>query len=104
MDRAGIEGEIVLAEAIAGPALAGGALPYRDGWLYLESRLDGLRYIRSVSPRSPEGHDVPSFLIDVNDPGDPPARTPLDPAPLERRALLMPPHPRLAYAGHAWAV
>src|SRR2546430_15801692 len=98
-----MEAQTVLADAVARHALAGGALPYRDGWLYLESRLDGLRYIRSVSPRSPEGHDVRSFLIDVNDQCDPPACTPLDAATLKRRALLMLVDPMLAYAGYAWA-
>ena len=103
IDTAGIEAQNVLADAVARHALAGGALPYRDGWLYLESRLDGLRYIRSVSPRSPEGHDVRSFLIEVNDQCDPPACTPLDAATLKRRALLMLADPMLAYAGYAWA-
>jgi len=103
IDTAGIEAQSVLADRIARHALASGALPYRDGWLYIESRLDGLRYIRSVSPRSREGHDVRSFLLDFNDGCDPPACAPIDAAALKRRALLMLGDPMLAYAGYTWA-
>lgn len=102
IDTGGIESQNVLADGIARHALADGALPYRDGWLYLESRLDGLRYIRSVSPRSGEGHDVRSFLEDFNDDCDPPACTPIVAAALKRRALLMLADPMLAYAGYTW--
>ena len=73
IDTGGIEAQNVLADRIGRQALAAGALHYREAWLYLESRLDGLRYIRSVSPRSPEGHDVAAFLHDFNDECDPPA-------------------------------
>ena len=104
IDAAGIEAQNVLADHIARQALRARALPYRDAWLYIESRLDGLRYIRSVSPRSPEGHDVRSFLLDFNDECDPPACTTLDASALKRRALLMLADPMLAYAGYAWAV
>jgi len=102
IDTSGIESQNALADAVARHALAGGALPYRDGWLYLESRLDGLRYIRSVSPRSGEGHDVRSFLEDFNDECDPPACAPIEAAALKRRALLMLADPMLAYAGYTW--
>jgi hypothetical protein len=104
VDTAGIEAQNVLADRIGREALAAGALHYREAWLYLESRLDGLRYIRSVSPQSPEGHDVRSFLLDFNTDCDPPACAPLDAATLKRRALLMLADPMLAYAGYAWAV
>jgi hypothetical protein len=104
VDTGGIEAQNALADHIGRQALAAGALPYREAWLYLESRLDGLRYIRSVSPRSPEGHDVRSFLLDFNDECDPPACAGLTASQLKRRALLMLADPMLAYAGYAWAV
>jgi len=103
VDTAGIEAQNVLADHIGREALASGALYYREAWLYLESRLDGLRYIRSVSPRSPPGHDVRSFLSDFNDGCDVPACTPLTASTLKRRALVMLGDPMLAYAGYAWA-
>jgi len=103
IDTSGIEAQNVLAEHINREAVASGALHYREAWLYLESRLDGLRYIRSVSPRSSPGHDVRSFLLDFNDQCDPPACEPLDAATLKRRALVMLGDPMLAYAGYAWA-
>jgi len=104
IDTGGIEAQNVLADHIASQALTAGAIHYREAWLYLESRLDGLRYIRSVSPRSSEGHDVRSFLLDFNDGCDPPVCTPLSASTLKRRALLMLADPMLAYAGYAWAV
>lgn len=103
IDTSGIEAQNVLADHIGRAAVASGALHYREAWLYLESRLDGLRYIRSVSPRSSPGHDVRSFLLDFNDQCDPPACEPLDAATLKRRALVMLGDPMLAYAGYAWA-
>jgi hypothetical protein len=103
IDTAGIEAQNVLADHIAREGFASGALHYREAWLYLESRLDGLRYIRSVSPRSSPGHDVRSFLLDFNDGCDPPACAPLDAATLKRRALVMLGDPMLAYAAYAWA-
>ena len=102
IDTGGIEAQNVLANRIGRQALAAGALHYREAWLYLESRLDGLRYIRSVSPRSPEGHDVAAFLHDFNDECDPPACTPLVASALKRRALLMLADPLLAYAAYGW--
>ncbi|HJZ71886.1 MAG TPA: hypothetical protein VKE51_09100 [Vicinamibacterales bacterium] len=104
VDTGGIEAQNVLADHIARDALATGAIGYRASWLYLESRLDGLRYIRSVSPRSAPGHDVRSFLLDFNEDCDPPVCTPLDAPTLKRRALAMLGDPMLAYAGYAWAV
>jgi hypothetical protein len=103
IDTSGIEAQNVLADHIGREAVAAGAVHYREAWLYLESRLDGLRYIRSVSPRSSPGHDVRSFLLDFNDQCDPPACEPLDAATLKRRALVMLGDPMLAYAGYAWA-
>ena len=102
IDTGGIEAQNVLADRIGRQALAAAALHYREAWLYLESRLDGLRYIRSVSPRSPEGHDVAAFLHDFNDECDPPACTPLVASALKRRALLMLADPLLAYAAYGW--
>src|SRR3954469_15187508 len=121
IDTAGIEAQNVLADHIGRAAVTSRALHYREAWLYLESRLDALRYIRSVSPRSSPGHDVRSFLLDFNDECDPPAcepldaatlkrralgvlGEPLDAATLKRRALVMLGDPMLAYAGYAWAV
>jgi len=104
VDTAGIEAQNVLADHIGAYALKARAINYREAWLYLESRLDGLRYIRSVSPSSSEGHDVRSFLEDFNHECDPPACTPLSASTLKRRALLMLADPMLAYAGYAWAL
>jgi hypothetical protein len=104
IDTGGIEAQNVLADHIGSQALAPGVIHYREAWLYLESRLDGLRYIRSVSPQSSEGHDVKSFLLDFNDDCSPPLCTPLSASALKRRALLMLADPMLAYAGYAWAV
>jgi hypothetical protein len=72
--------------------------------MYLESRLDGLRYIRSVSPRSAPGHDIASFLEDFNEDCDPPSCEPLAASTLKRRALLMLADPMLAYCAYGWAV
>jgi hypothetical protein len=102
VDTGGVEAQNVVADHIVRQALPAGAIDYRASWLYLESRLDGLRYIRSVSPRSPPGHDVRSFLLDFNDGCEPPACTPIDAATLKRRAWLMLGDPMLAYAGYAW--
>ena len=52
IDTAGIEAQNVLAEEIGRQALARGTMHHREAWQYFESRLDGLRYIRSVSERS----------------------------------------------------
>jgi hypothetical protein len=104
VDTSGIEAQNALADHIVARALSTGAIDYRASWLYLESRLDGLRYIRSVSPRSSPGHDIRSFLEDFNDECDPPACTAIEAATLKRRALLMLGDPMLAYAGYSWAV
>ncbi len=104
IDAAGIEAQNVLADLIGEQALATGSIAYRDAWLYLQSRLAGLGYIRSVSPDSPPGHDVKDFLDDFNQQCDPPRCTPLTGPTLKRRALLMLADPMLAYAGYAWAV
>ena len=104
IDTGGIEAQNTLADHIGRQALAAGGLPYREAWLYLESRLDGLRYIRSVSPRSSEGHDVRAFLEDFNDECDPPACTRISASALKRRANLMLADPMLAYAAYTWAV
>jgi hypothetical protein len=104
IDAAGIEAQNVLADHIANQALEAGWLPYRGAWLYAESRLAGLRYIRSVSPQSPPGHDVRSFLEDFNDQCDPPVCAPLPASTLKREALLTLGDPMLAFAGYTWAV
>ncbi len=101
---AGIEAQNVLAAAIGGEALARGVLHHREAWLYVESRLAGLRYIRSVSPRSREGHDVAAFLRAINDGCEPPACRPLEPGTLKRQALFMLADPLLASAAYGVAV
>src|SRR5262249_25607098 len=100
IDTAGIEAQNVIADWIGRQALARGALTYRESWTYLESRLDGLRYIRSVSPQSAPGHDVADFLQDFNDGCNPPVCTPLDESTLKQRALWMLADPLLAYAAY----
>ncbi len=104
IETSGIEAQNALADVIARQAIVHGVMPYREAWLYLESRLDGLRYIRSASPRSPPGHDVADFLIDVNEGCAPPMCEPLTGSALKRRALWMLADPMLAYAGYGWAV
>jgi hypothetical protein len=104
VDSGGIEAQNTLADHIERQALLAGRLHHREAWMYLESRLDGLRYIRSVSPRSSEGHDIRSFLLDFNDGCTPPLCTPLDGPTLKRRAFAMLADPMLAYAGYSWAV
>jgi hypothetical protein len=103
IDTAGIEAQNVLADDIALQALARGALSYRSAWLYAESRIAGLLYIRSVSPQSEPGHDVAAFLGDFNEGCAPPACNPLEPQSLKRRALLMLADPMLAYSAYAFA-
>jgi len=104
IDTGGIEAQNQLADHIGRQSLAIGAIHYRDAWLYLHSRIDGLRYIRSVSPRSPPGHDVASFLEDVNDGCEPPDCSRLTASALKRRAWSMLADPMLAYAAYDWAV
>jgi len=104
IDTGGIELQNVLADHIGRQALAAGSIHYREAWLYLESRLDGLRYIRSVSSRSRPGHDIRSFLRDFNLGCEPPACAELTASELKRRALTLLADPLLAYAGYGWAV
>jgi hypothetical protein len=104
IDAAGIEAQSVLAGLVGERSIARGAIGYREAWMYLESRLDGLRYIRSVSPQSAPGHDVRDFLDDFNDGCNPPACAPLDEVTLKRRAFLMLADPLLAYAAYGVAV
>jgi hypothetical protein len=103
IDAAGIEAQNLLADDIAAESLARGSLSYRSAWLYGESRIAGLLYIRSVSPQSEPGHDVAAFLNDFNDSCFPPACTPLDSQSLKRRALLMLADPMLAFSAYAFA-
>jgi hypothetical protein len=103
IDAAGIETQNLLADDISERALARGWLSYRDAWLYAESRLAGLLYIRSVSPQSEPGHDVAQFLNHLNDGCMPPACTPLEPQTLKRHALLMLVDPMLAFSAYEFA-
>ena len=89
VDTAGIEAAERAGRSHRPQAIVAGSLPYREAWLYLESRLDGLGYIRSVSPHSSPGHDVKAFLDDFNEGCDPPVCTPLPASTLKRRALLI---------------
>jgi hypothetical protein len=104
IDSAGIEAQNVLADHIGRQAISNGYLPYREAWLYLQSRIAGLGYIQSVSPQSAPGHDVRDFLDDFNDQCNSPACTPLTESTLKRRAWLTLADPMLAYAGYTWAV
>jgi hypothetical protein len=97
---AGIEAQEVLAAALRSQALARGAWDHRQAWLYLESRLAGFGYIRSVSARSGEGHDVAAFLRDVNAACAPPTCRALEARTLKRRALLMLADPLLVSAAY----
>jgi hypothetical protein len=103
IDTAGIEAQNVLADDIALQALARGSFSYRSAWLYAQSRVAGLLYIRSVSPQSEPGHDVAAFLSDFNDGCVPPVCTPLESQSLKRRALLMLADPMLAFSAYAFA-
>jgi hypothetical protein len=104
VDTAGIEAQNVLADAIGRQALLGGRLSYREAWLYLQSRIAGLLYIRGVSPRSPPGDDVADFLQDFNDGCLLPSCAPLAASTLKRRVLLMLADPILAQAAYGFAV
>jgi hypothetical protein len=104
IDTAGIEAQNVLADSIGRQAVALGALSYRDAWLYFQSRVAGLRYIQSVTPQSPPGHDVGDFLRDFNVGCQPPVCVPLTTTSLKRRALLMLGDPVLAYSAYGFAV
>lgn len=104
IDAAGIEAQNVLADTIGRQAVAGGALSYRDAWLYFQSRVAGLQYIQSVTPQSPPGHDVRDFLLDFNAGCQPPVCVPLTATSLKRRALLMLGDPVLAYSAYGFAV
>jgi hypothetical protein len=103
IDAAGIEAQNLLADDIAAESLARGSLSYRSAWLYAQSRIAGLLYIRSVSPQSEPGHDVAAFLSDFNDGCLPPACTPLESQSLKRRALLMLADPMLAFSAYGFA-
>jgi hypothetical protein len=103
IDTAGIEAQNLLADDIAAESLARGSLSYRSAWLYAESRIAGLLYIRSVSPQSEPGHDVAAFLNDFNDGCLPPSCTPLESQSLKRRALLMLADPMLAFSAYTFA-
>lgn len=103
IDAAGIEAQNLLADDIAVQALLQGSLSYRSAWLYAQSRLSGLLYIRSVSPQSGPGHDVAAFLTDFNAGCFPPTCTPLESQSLKRRALLMLADPMLAFSAYAFA-
>src|SRR4051812_49029877 len=98
VDVGGIEAQNVLADHIGRRGLSRRALTYREAWLYFESRVDSLRYIRSVSPHSAEGHDVASFLRDVNDGCEAPACDPFTASALKRHAWWMLADPLLAYS------
>jgi hypothetical protein len=102
IDAAGIEAQNVLADDIAAEALAGGSVSYRAAWLYAQSRIASLLYIRSVSPQSDPGHDVAAFLGDFNSGCVPPVCTPLESASLKNRALLMLADPILALSAYAF--
>jgi len=103
VDAAGIETQALLADDISGQALARDSLSYRDAWLYAESRIAGLLYIRSVSSQSEPGHDVAQFLNHLNDGCAPPACTPLEMQTLKQRALLMLADPMLAFSAYEFA-
>jgi hypothetical protein len=102
IDSAGIEAQNLLADDITLQALAQGSLSYRSAWLYAQSRIAGLLYIRSVSPQSEPGHDVAAFLTDFNDGCFPPACTPLESQSLKRQALLVLADPMLAFSAYAF--
>lgn len=101
---AGLEAQTVLASTIGVEALARGVFHHREAWLYVESRLAGLGYIRSVSARSREGHDVAAFLHDLNAGCEEPSCRPLGARGLKRSALLMLADPLLASAAYGVAV
>ena len=103
IDAAGIETQNVLADDIGEQALARDSLSYRDAWLYAQSRIAGLLYIRSVSPQSEPGHDVAQFLNHLNDGCVPPVCTPLEMQTLKQHALLMLVDPMLAFSAYEFA-
>jgi len=103
IDTAGIEAQNILADDIAVEAMTQGAISYRAAWLYAESRVAGLLYIRSVSPRSEPGHDVAAFLGDFGAGCNPPICSPIESSSLKRRALFVLADPMLAVSAYTFA-
>lgn len=97
---AGIEAQSSLADLISRHAVARGRIHYREAWLYFESRLTGMSYILSASPRSAEGHDPADFLERFETACTAPC-SPLTRRHVQRRALLTLGDPLLYYALYA---
>jgi hypothetical protein len=103
VSAAGIDAQHALADAIAERAVARGRLHYREGWLYLESRMAAVDYMLSASPTSSEGHDVADFLETFEKACTAPC-IPLTRNHVQRRALVTLADPLLFYAMYGLAV
>jgi hypothetical protein len=102
VSASGIEAQHAVADAIADTAVMRGRLHYREAWLYFESRVTGMTYILSASPRSRPGHDVADFLDTFEKACTAPCR-PLSRRYVQRRALLAMADPLLYYAIYGFA-
>ena len=100
---AGMEAQHSLADAIAERAVARGRIHYREGWLYFESRIAAVTYMRSASPTSPEGHDAASFLETFEEACVTPC-VPTTRDQMQRRSLLALVDPLLYYSIYGLAV
>lgn len=99
----GIEAQHSLGDSIAMRAVARGRIGYREGWLYVESRLAAVGYVLSASPTSSEGHDVADFLDAFERACTAPCE-PLTRHDVQHRALLALVDPLLYYSMYGLAV
>ena len=97
VSAAGMEAQHSLADAISERAVERGRLHYREGWLYVESRLTAMSYILSASPTSVAGHDPADFLIAFRHACTAPC-VPATRRQIQRGALLALADPMLYYA------
>ena len=102
VSASGIEAQHVLADAVADRAASRGRIHYREAWLYFESRLTGITYILSASPRSSPGHDIADFLDGFHDACISPCE-PITRLTLQRRALFALADPLLYYSLYGFA-
>ena len=102
VSASGIEAQHALADAITNRAVERGRIHYREAWLYFESRITGMTYILTASPRSAAGHDVADYLERFEEACTSPCVA-LTRKYVQRRALLALGDPLLYYAIYGFA-
>jgi hypothetical protein len=102
VSASGIEAQHVLADAITSKAVERGLIHYREAWLYFESRITGMTYILTASPRSAAGHDVADYLERFEEACKPPCVA-VTRKYVQQRALLALADPMLYYAVYGFA-